>query len=1112
MLAVAACGAITAWSCIDAPPVFAADVTAAAGFEQNDEGKLLQLVGFLRQDGLFDDARKLAEKGLAIAEKRFGPDNVHVARWLTQLGLTYRAEGRYTAAEPHLKRALAIYEKAAGPDAAEAGESMGDLGGLYADEGRLAEAEPLLKRALAIAEKTRGPEHGGTATALTNLGVLYISQGRLTEAEPLLKRALAIDEKTNGPEHPDTSASLNNLAELYREQSRFADAEPLYRRSLAIDEKNLGPDHPILAATLGNLALLCQRQERYAEAETLFRRALDIQDRKLGDHPSTATTLGNFASMLTEQGRFGEAEPLLVRALAISEKTLGPDNPDTALSLNNLAALYRTQGKRAEALPLYARALAIFEKALGPDHPLTGMALNNLAEIHRDDGRYDQAEAMFKRSAAIAEKRLPPDHPDRIATLANLAGVYLMAGKPAAAEPLFKNALAAVERNLPKDHPQIGMANAWLARTLLEQKKYEEALPVAERASAIIAKLNARTVAQQLQGGWRVEFNHDVVFTIQARIAYALSRKKPNDENALRAGAFEILQHVGFDDTGRSLANMASRFAAGTGGLARLLREQQDLLRRLPVLDKRLANALGSSDPATRAQAAPLRAEAEAVGARLADIDATLRRDHPAYGDLADPKPIGVAETQNLLQPGEAVVLLLPVEEASFLFAVSKTKIAWAVAPAGNSELTKQVAALRRQLDPNLWNARPLEPFDRAAAHRLYRELLMPLEDVLAGKTQVFVVPSGPLTGLPLSVLVTEAPKGGAAGDADAQALRDTAWLIKRHALITLPSVSSLKALRLYANKSSGSEPFAGFGDPSFDAVTVASAPVHGPDVVRLSQPNRATDITPTPALAPSSPTVTVGIERQRNTPHLSRPDHQRTMPVTFVNAASSTEASSGSVASVFRGSAPDPSKLRRLAPLPATARELRAIAKALGASETADVFLRERATEAQIKTLDLSKKRVIAFATHSLMAGDMGLGEPGLVFTPPGAPSERDDGYLSASEVARLDLRADWIILSACNTAAGDTPGAKGLSGLARAFFLAGSKSLLVSHWPVWDTAAMKLTTGAVANMQKNPADGRAEALRQSMLALMNDKSAAYFAHPAAWAPFVVVGETRAN
>jgi len=122
---------------------------------------------------------------------------------------------------------------------------------------------------------------------------------------------------------------------------------------------------------------------------------------------------------------------------------------------------------------------------------------------------------------------------------------------------------------------------------------------------------------------------------------------------------------------------------------------------------------------------------------------------------------------------------------------------------------------------------------------------------------------------------------------------------------------------------------------------------------------------------------------------------------------------------------------------------------------------------------------------------------------------TEADDGLLTASEVAQLDLNADWVILSACNTASSDgTPGAEGLSGLAKAFFYAGARALLVSHWPVASDAAVKLTTGLFKEAAAHPEIGRAEALRRSMLALMDDGDNPYFAHPMFWAPFVVVGE----
>jgi len=110
---------------------------------------------------------------------------------------------------------------------------------------------------------------------------------------------------------------------------------------------------------------------------------------------------------------------------------------------------------------------------------------------------------------------------------------------------------------------------------------------------------------------------------------------------------------------------------------------------------------------------------------------------------------------------------------------------------------------------------------------------------------------------------------------------------------------------------------------------------------------------------------------------------------------------------------------------------------------------------------------------------------------------------------LAKLKLDAEWVILSACNTAAADgTPGAEGLSGLAKAFFYAGSRALLVSHWPLVSDAAVKLTTGAFAELAKPAGIGRAEAMRRSMLTLMADEERPYYAHPMFWAPFIVVGE----
>jgi CHAT domain-containing protein len=222
-----------------------------------------------------------------------------------------------------------------------------------------------------------------------------------------------------------------------------------------------------------------------------------------------------------------------------------------------------------------------------------------------------------------------------------------------------------------------------------------------------------------------------------------------------------------------------------------------------------------------------------------------------------------------------------------------------------------------------------------------------------------------------------------------------------------------------------------------------------------------------------------------------------------------------GPITSVLRGGATDVAAVKQQPPLPDTADEICEAAKSLGATED-DVHLGAAVTEARVKAMSeagrLKDYRIVHFATHGLVADETetmlnARAEPALVMTPPERPSEEDDGLLTASEVTGLKLDADWVILSACNTAAGEKGNAEALSGLARAFFYAGARALLVSHWYVDSSAGKLLVSKMLSAQRDNPSIGRAEALRISMVDLMMGADAKG-AHPAHWAPFVVVGE----
>jgi CHAT domain-containing protein len=162
------------------------------------------------------------------------------------------------------------------------------------------------------------------------------------------------------------------------------------------------------------------------------------------------------------------------------------------------------------------------------------------------------------------------------------------------------------------------------------------------------------------------------------------------------------------------------------------------------------------------------------------------------------------------------------------------------------------------------------------------------------------------------------------------------------------------------------------------------------------------------------------------------------------------------------------------------------------------------------VRATDLARYRVIAFATHGVLPGELRCqAEPALALAPPASPSREDDGLLDASEVATLKLDADWVVLSACNTAGPDgTLGGESLSGLARAFFYAGARALLVSHWAVASGPTVALTTKMFEAYAREAGVSKAEALRRSQAAL---RARPETAHPFFWAPFVVVGDGAA-
>ena len=813
--------------------------------------------------------------------------------------------------------------------------------------GKFDKAAVIARRALTVAERQYGRRHPWVAVTAVYLALLHRRMGRYSEAEHLYKRALSIYRKVHGRAHPSVGVTLINLATLYRVQGRFAEAERHFRRALAIYQKGRGRSDPNFASALNNLAVLYQQLGRYAKAEQLYRRALLIREKKLAaNHPATGQTLNDLAGLYYSQGRYAEAVTLYERALAVLRKVHGREHPNVASVLNSLAHVIKSQGHFAKAARLYERALTIKKKTVGPDHPLVGMSFIGLATLYHVQGRFADAKRHYQRAIETYEKALGPHHPRVGIALNNLGELYEKQGRDPEAKQLYRRSLAIKERMLGYNHPLVATTLNDLGWIERKQGRWAGAYAYFLRAVAIQERRAIRRSHRMRRGG--IPRRYRYVFSNLSMAAWHLAEQAPSRSAVLRAKAFEAAQWYGHTSTGAALAQMSARFGAGNKALNRLVRARQDLNAQWQALDRRLIKAISAAPTRHKSTLVKrLRDRSVQTDRRIAELDTRLARDFPQYNELTNPKPLKISEAQQLLAPNEALIFLLLTKKGTFVWAVTSDGVSWKRSNLGRKEVAAKVRALRGGLDPTKLQAGNGAPFNLETAFDLYAGLLKPVEGLIRSKSHLLIVPAGALTSLPFHVLVTQKPL---LATPDFAAYREAAWLIKTHSISVLPSVSSLRALRAFAKKSHAKHPFIGYGDPVFSRREQGSAD------------------------------------------------------------GKQARAALRGYASYFRGANADLDKLSRgLDRLADTADELRTVARLLDAPEST-VILRRQATERAVKRAPLHRYRVVYFATHALVAGEVaqvgGQAEPALALTLPAKASNTDDGLLMASEVAQLQAQ----------------------------------------------------------------------------------------------------------
>ena len=934
------------------------------------------------------------------------------------------------------------------------------LQGAHALLGDFAGERAIIDRRAALAAAREGAKSYAAAIIAVDVADLLRREGRPAEGEAHLRRAVAASAD------PVIRISLQQaLADYLDDAQHLGDAIDAYRVLLAMQVEQEGPDSDDVFKTVESLSWDLGQTGRHAEALALLATTLPRAEAVWRATGADETNNGTMESLVAG-----------LRYANLLER-----------QADHLGA----QGKISQSDYQFEAANRMRTRYFTRPTHIVAQTYNNMAFRQNFQGRFALAEKNARTALSIFEGFFSGTDTSDSLTYAkykyNLAAALLGQGRAEEALPLLRFGVP-IQRKLGPDHADLVILLTTLSRAIVAAGgDPDEALSLAREAAAIARRHRDARLAGGYSGstpdGASAALTralagdattHDPLSMAYGALMEATSAGVnaggPLGTEALRAEMFVAAQDLEQSTAGQAMAEAAARAMAGEGRLGALITRKQQLADRARALNLAVtASLLASETPGLEEKRAAL----AQVVKELAAADAELKRAFPEFDELVSPAALSLSDVKARLAADEALILIVPNGADTYVFAVSPEQEQVRVLDNATAPVARLVARLRcrmdeasctsdADMDQTSGQSGALEGidaffprFDREAAHRLYTTLLQPIEPALGKAKRVFVTVAGPLGGLPLPVLITQFdPATDKAEAGDAETLKQSAWLGDRYAFITLPAVSALRIARPLPNAAGATRGFLGYGAPSLAGSAGAARSVEqgGRRIMR------------------------------------------------------------GALQGIATAS---PDALRKLSPLPGTEIELKSMAAALEAPP-GGLRLGPEATEAALKQdARLASAGIIAFATHGLLPKEVGRGgEPGLVFTPPATASAQDDGLLTASEASRLSLTAEWLILSACNTAASDgTPGSQSLSGLARAFLHAGAKAMLVSHWRVSDEVTAVLTVETMRLSRTGLA--KSEALRQAMIAVRTGKRAdgsalegwkEFWAHPAAWSPFVLV------
>ena len=779
-----------------------------------------------------------------------------------------------------------------------------------------------------------------------------------------------------------------------------------------------------------------------------------------------AVLRGLLAMSLSNQGKLIESEYQRREALKINLSVGGRNNTRVASNLSGLAYNLAEQGRGAEANILTEYTIKVLSEIGMPKTSSRYLdAVSARAASLVGIEKYNEALVQFEiiRSTVALDEDLKKSFKkfdlDEVVAL-------IYTNNYSKAESISKPLYESEKSRVGDRHSRTAYAQAFYAVSLQGQNKVKEAKENYKSALPILTDY-IRNSSESGTFSLKNKKRFETIAESYMRLLFDEVKLDPKLTNDLINEAFLLSDLARGSSVQKALSQSTARSNVNVkdSKLGELARKEQDLQRQISNLNDLLVSmSYSSGDKRISELQAKINNDISNLKSERESVKNSIKSSYPEYLDLIEPKPINIESTGKLLKPSEVLVNWYFGDKKSFVWAINQSGLSsFASINLTKKDITRDVKSLRKSLDPGVSSVDEIPIFDVNLSYKLYTQIIKPIESSLAGKDLLISVPHEALGQLPIGVLLTQQIKQPVIGSSSFKDYQNAPWLVRKIAISQIPSVNALASLRFNKTERNTSPTFIAFADPYFSKAQASSA-----KKVETAQLNT------------------------------------RGKPLYLRSAPKTSNVSSAELALLPR--------------LPDTSLEVNEIGKVLNA-KVEDIFLHEHANVKKVMETDFSKKSIIMFSTHGLVPGElMGLTQPALALSAPDVSGEKEgDGLLTMNKILELKLNAEWVVLSACNTASGGAS-SESVSGLGRAFFYAGAKALLVSNWPV-DTVSSRELMVDLFKRQNNQ-DGKTtkpQALREAMLNLadkggsrdLKTNAVSYsYAHPLFWAPFVMVGD----